>query len=241
MRSHCSGNTDVPKEAQRDLELSKRRALYWNWMALVPPYIAALKPYKPGRNIAEVQRSVRPEARGRAGLERESPGTIAPRGRGDSQRFERPPPLPQQRPGSAREAGGGARHQGRQRDRRQRLGQHHVGYHPNLPGRPGRDSHHGSGFRRISGAGPLPRRGLSHCAVPQLALRSPGPGRVHHRTHQDHLSGQPQQSDRDHLHAPGVRGFLSPRAGTGFDPSGRSLFRLRAGQSALSGFDALPL
>ena len=28
-------------------------------MALVPPYIAALKPYKPGRNIAEVQRTYR--------------------------------------------------------------------------------------------------------------------------------------------------------------------------------------
>src|SRR6185503_10330819 len=26
-------------------------------MALVPPYIAALKPYKPGRTIAEVQRT----------------------------------------------------------------------------------------------------------------------------------------------------------------------------------------
>jgi len=26
-------------------------------MALVPPYIAALKPYKPGRSIAEVQRT----------------------------------------------------------------------------------------------------------------------------------------------------------------------------------------
>ena len=149
-------------------------------MALVPPYIAALKPYRPGRNIAEVQRTY--GLKRVAGLaSNENPLGPSPRAVEAIRKVsERSPSLPQQRPGSAREAGGGARHQDRERDRRQRLGQHRVGYHPNLPGRPGRDSHHRGGLRRISGAGPLPRRGLSHRAVRQLALRSQEPGRVHH-------------------------------------------------------------
>ncbi len=51
----------------------------------------------------------------------------------------------------------------------------------------------------------------------------------------------PEQSHGHDFHAPPVRRVLPARAGARADYSGRSLFRVRQGQPALSGFDALPL
>ncbi len=61
------------------------------------------------------------------------------------------------------------------------------------------------------------------------------------RQHQDHLPGQSQQSHRHHLHAAPVRRILPTRSRARADHSGRSLFRIRQGQSAVSRFHALPL
>ena len=73
-----------------------------------------------------------------------------------------------------------------------------------------------------------------HYDLPALAARD-------QRAHQDHLPGESQQSHRHHLHAAAVRRVLPPRAGARADHSRRGLFRVRQGQSALSGFHALPL
>ena len=79
-------------------------------------------------------------------------------------------------------------------------------------------------------------RGVKYRTVPyrRLALRSAGAGRADQREHQDHLPGQPEQPHRHDLHPAPVRRVLPARAGARADHPGRSLLRVRQGQSALS-------
>ena len=86
-------------------------------------------------------------------------------------------------------------------------------------------------------------RGVKYRTVPYRDWRYdlPALGGGNQRAYEDHLSGESQQSDRHDLHAAGVRGVLPACARTGPDHTGRSLLRIRQGQSALSRLDALPV
>ena len=210
-------------------------------MPLVPPYIESLRPYEPGRSAEEVRRAYGLTRVSKLASNENPLGTSPLAIEAIAALHGQPASLSQQRPGSAARAGGEVRDQGGERDRGQRLGRHHLQHHSNIPGRRGRSAHHRRRVHRVSSAGEIARRGVSHGAVSRLALRSDGARGRDQPAHQDRLSRQSEQSHRHDLFKARVRRVLPSRARARPHHSGRSLLRVREGYSALSRFDALPL